>query len=896
MRKIKFPILLYAVAGSIWPATESYGSTAEVTTAVLIGAAVLSTAAAYFLRPRPKTDSSSEVNGTPTSLSERGSTAPVINGFRRIPLIFAGTWDRRVEEIVQETEQSGGGKGMFGGGSGGQQTTTIYYESGLHVLLTGPVNRLHRILDRGEVVWAGPIDSISTPSGSSVTTKIGTFYVYWGETDQPPNPRLAEAHRLGVLSRWPGYCYMEWVDANLGDQPTWKPLEYEMSVDSVGPGLTKSKQYLVETDPAAKNSGINYAHSVYQLLTAAWPLGMGKAPSTIDFESLEELGIRCEQENTPCNWIADGSSTVGDVLTNLMSDHDFFMYQRGDKVGFKSIRPSSGPVFSLSQLASDAPSVTYPQGASPVSSTAFFIQSRTQAFSRVEVRSLDSGEYAMNRRRKSSDINLETVIDGVTGGIIADRKEAQAFSSQAIYRLDLTGPARKLLPGGVFVMETMGPLRVISNKLDTSSMKCQVTCTYDSMSEAATGYVRPPTIITEVTADPIPDLEFRPIEVPYNFASDRIILSVLRARGGPAMGAADVQTSVGGSSYTVKGSQASYAIAGNLQEPFLQDTNRIVESGPSFSALNGDVTQALDLSGDRASWLAGKQAILVDDEIMFVERLEAEPGGFRFINVVRGRCGTAVKAHAAGARIWLFSSSSLTGFSDAAYQLGTTIEVKSVPAGIDASEIPAVPLEVQGVALSPWAPSKPVVLRFSNLPSLVLDDSGTDWVEVQGLYLERFKPGQYVSLFEKYPKTSKGFYLLKSVEVVGGNTRLTFATPVEGSLTLASTFVNLAKFSDRQDSDFSEVYLAWAFCNRSDLSASGRQGYGAGGASRPNQEGDFVISFYEAGVLRNEVISPIPFYKDTTTFLGGSATITVKVANRIGGYVSHQSERDIQQE
>lgn len=892
-KTIKFPLVLMAVAGTLLSKNDPTVQSAELTTsAVLVGLAVASYAAAYFLRPRPKTATSSKIDGTPTSLSLRGATCPVINGFRRIPLIFAGTWDRRVEEIVQETEQSGGGKGMFGGSNDGKQTQTKYFEGGLHVCLTGPVNRLHRIVDRGEVIWAGPIDSVSTPSGSSVTTKIGTFYIYWGETDQPPNPRLAESHRLGVYSRWPGFCYIEWIDTDLGDSPTWRALEYEFEVDAIGPALSKSKQYLVSTVPSAKNSGLNYAHSIYQLWTAPWPLGMGKDPSTLNFESLEQLGIVCQEENTPVNWIADGTDSVGTILTDLMSDHDFFMVQEGHKMAFRSIRPATGPQFSRAQLTSDPPSIKYPQGSSPASSTAFFIVSRTQAFSRVEVRSQDSGERAMYSRQKPAEITLDTVIDGVTANKIADRKESQAFSTQASYRLGMLGAARRLTAGGVFVMEDMGPLRVLANQLDSDSQKCVVTCTYDAMSEASTGYVRPETSVSEQTIDPVPDLVFRPIEIPTNFAGERILLGVLRARGANTQGASSIQTSVGGSSFTTKGLQSAYCATGLLTEAMAAGPDRILESGPLFTSANGDISQALDLSGDKASWLSGKQALLIDDEIMFVEKLEADSSGFRPINVARGRCGTSPRAHAIGSRVFLFAPSSMTAFSDAAYQLGAEVQVKSVPSGLEGSSIAPVGLSIKGVALAPWAPSQVRVLRKSNLPSYAVASFGADYIEIAGSRLEEFKPGQYVCVFQQ-PNDVQSFYLVKSVQIVASNTRVTFYQNLIANPT--GYKVNLARFDDRWDQDLYDVYYGWSTCNRSSLSAAGRQAYGAGTEPSFITEGDYVISICDENeVLIREMTSPVPFLRDTIGY--GLGKHVIRVCNRIGGYRSQESRTIIQEE
>ncbi len=196
-----------------------------VSIGISIALSVALSLAAKALATRQKSKSQ-RIDDSPTTLSVRGSWLPYLVGRHRLGVIFGWAGPRRF--------------GQIGG--------TIYaVEDGWHQLCVGPAFRLHAIRSQGKVIWKGPISRDTHPSGTKIDIfGEGSFTIYWGEIDQPIEPRLASG--MGVASRWPYVCYVYWEGrflgpaAAIGPGATWALLDYDIevrplpSVEIVGSG------------------------------------------------------------------------------------------------------------------------------------------------------------------------------------------------------------------------------------------------------------------------------------------------------------------------------------------------------------------------------------------------------------------------------------------------------------------------------------------------------------------------------------------------------------------------------------------------------------------------------------------------------------------------------------
>jgi len=168
-------------------------------------------------------------NDQATTLSERGSYLPWLLGRRRMGAIFCWAGDRS----TRKEKVTSGGKG---GVISPTPKETVYFESAWHAICIGPAFRLHRIYEDGAVIWEGPIDSVSHPSGSSIPFDRGSFEIYWGQINQPVNNYLGSAGRIvdetgtPVVSRWPQICYVVWHFKRLGTSPRWPLIDYDIEV------------------------------------------------------------------------------------------------------------------------------------------------------------------------------------------------------------------------------------------------------------------------------------------------------------------------------------------------------------------------------------------------------------------------------------------------------------------------------------------------------------------------------------------------------------------------------------------------------------------------------------------------------------------------------------------
>lgn len=208
---------------------------------IYVAVVVLATLAAkYFMT---KDDSPSRQKQKPTTLTERGAYTPYIIGRRRVGPIFAWAGLRK----------------WYKTNSGQVMNFT---EEGWHVICLGPASTLWRIYEAGKVIFSGPINPQSHPSGTIVTRTggRGRFSIYWGEETQPVNTRLGAATRIGINSRWPFVCYVHWHPKELGTSVFWPVIEYEIECPVQNPVLVNSSAHKAGTyNLNAKTYNINNA-------------------------------------------------------------------------------------------------------------------------------------------------------------------------------------------------------------------------------------------------------------------------------------------------------------------------------------------------------------------------------------------------------------------------------------------------------------------------------------------------------------------------------------------------------------------------------------------------------------------------------------------------------------
>jgi hypothetical protein len=211
-----------------------------------LGFAVLSIGLSLVAAKFTKKKSELQEPDQPTSLAMRGSFLPRVLGRRRVGVIFSWAGDR-----TQTKERGSGGKGIFSK----RKKVKIWRESGWHLLAVGPGKVLYDIEQQGKVIFKGPITAISHPSGTTIDLgNEGSFRIFWGEVDQPPNSFLGSNSRrpaIGVTSSWPNVFYIEWTAKRLSESPIWPELTYDIEVEPVESHLSNTPAYMAATDVIA---------------------------------------------------------------------------------------------------------------------------------------------------------------------------------------------------------------------------------------------------------------------------------------------------------------------------------------------------------------------------------------------------------------------------------------------------------------------------------------------------------------------------------------------------------------------------------------------------------------------------------------------------------------------
>lgn len=209
---------------------------AVYTLVLLLISVGLSLLAGYLIKKNQKGTVQDE---TATQLASRGSYCSWLIGVRRLGYVL--TWAGNRRDRKEKVE--GGKGGLF---SGPEQK--VYVEDGMHVIAIGPVGVLYEIEQGGEIIFEGPITPTTHPSGSWVDLGgEGVFRIYWGEDDQPINTYLGASDKVGVSSRWPNVCYIEWREKRLGTSPLWPLLTYTMRKEPTGLHLTDTNPWIEPT-------------------------------------------------------------------------------------------------------------------------------------------------------------------------------------------------------------------------------------------------------------------------------------------------------------------------------------------------------------------------------------------------------------------------------------------------------------------------------------------------------------------------------------------------------------------------------------------------------------------------------------------------------------------------
>lgn len=199
----------------------------EGLTTVLLITSLLLTAYQLLSRKKPKVAS---LDDALQSTATQGAFLPLVIGRQRLGPVFAFVEDTTAQVAALANQ---GPSPIQGKGNGGVPQQPSYYERALHLICVGPANELRGIYQNGELIWKGPINPQTAPSGTlfqvtSPNGDEGTFQVFWGFPDDPVIPGLAASPSHGIATNYPLAFKILWDSKNLGQSRQWPRLEYEV--------------------------------------------------------------------------------------------------------------------------------------------------------------------------------------------------------------------------------------------------------------------------------------------------------------------------------------------------------------------------------------------------------------------------------------------------------------------------------------------------------------------------------------------------------------------------------------------------------------------------------------------------------------------------------------------
>lgn len=267
-----------------------------VVTLITLAVALAAGATSYVLARRarkPHANTALEDNSL-SNVATQGAFVPLLIGKRRVGAVVGWVGDRETIHL-STTEKKNKGLLFHAAVQHFDQTKRVptgqvlYSEAAWHLLCVGPAIKIHRIWAGGELIfpdansgYSNPLDSTTHPSGTMIAVGAGEFVVYWGEPDQPTNTFLSDSNRVGVLSRWPHMCYVEWTRFGLQSSPAWPQLEYEVEVQ---PYITAidADDYIDKWKDAGDYEGANLGMAFAQIMFESYPHGINLAVADFDY-------------------------------------------------------------------------------------------------------------------------------------------------------------------------------------------------------------------------------------------------------------------------------------------------------------------------------------------------------------------------------------------------------------------------------------------------------------------------------------------------------------------------------------------------------------------------------------------------------------------------------------
>ena len=520
--------------------------------------------------------------------------------------------------------------------------------------------------------------------------------------------------------------------------------------------------------------GINPVHIVDQLLFAKKPWGAGRDRSKFDTRSIEQAAVDLEKENIRGYCLVKDGDGAFSTLGSIMQDIGM-MITWDPSVGknvFRVIRyqdPETIVSVPDDMVVSPAEMVS-PRGRGIVDTPAFTFKNRERRYREDPLVLMDDGQVSFFESERSKKFPIVITADPASAVKMVPRRQQEVFADTSSYKFEFNHGMRRCLAGSRFKVPSFESSEIVflasQVRRFTDTSKIEVSAVVDAYS------LRPSTESEQMFEDQPPSGSpppspraadpagfFEAVEVPRPLAKDKMLVLFPAYRETSRTTGAFVWASVDGGGYSVLDS-VPLVIAGRLSDAIPAGPEMDPSTYYDIEADWLDTEAIEDVSYSDASWRAGRQILLIEDEVIFLLRQD----GDRLQGLIRGRMGTKAVSHPEGTPFVVFLAHRIPVVESLLFLPGRTIDYKvqgqSGDKVSDLSMVSSKSIELTGKAYTPLAPCG---LRQTSLLS--------DYDSAQDLTLHW---GWHSSAFPRTGLGMQGFGQPTSASPHAGHFLLTF--------------------------------------------------------------------------------------------------------------------------
>jgi hypothetical protein len=463
---------------------------------------------------------------------------------------------------------------------------------------------------------------------------------------------------------YPGICYAVLNQLYVGTEPYPKPFDFivQRCPDPFGQG------------PSIANIGGdgNGVLAIYELMTNTL-YGLGVTPTKFNAASFQAAAVTVAAEGLGISFQQDTFETADSIIGEILRHLDGVIYVDAAtglwniKLARADYDPTAIPVLDQSCVES----FDYARGSWEETTNHLIVSylSRDSDFNVRTVEAYDAANINVSQELRPETVDYKYISNLTTASLVAMRTLAVMAAPLAKLKIIVNRKAWDFRMGNVFLVN-WAPLGIVGMVFRVTHIaygqvadgKITIDAVEDIFGITDVAFVSPPESgWVNPSGSPEAPAQQELFEVPYEMMIDAAVplgryALALAARGDPTSKTFQIWISETTVQEAVE--FAPFIPAGTLAAAYPANTPALDPVGFTLSNL---IDEADLSSGSADDLIAGRELVLIDDEIMAVQTLTDPGTGIVTIsNVIRGVMDTVPASHAQGAVAWFISEGAVT--------------------------------------------------------------------------------------------------------------------------------------------------------------------------------------------------------------------------------------------